>query len=346
MAKATEESIKNQLKQDAPSPVYLLYGEEQYLVSHYADLIPQTLVGNCMPDFNLSRMAGENACLSQIIAAAEALPVMHSHRCVLVQDFSPTDETDKALAEWESYLADPCPGNVVVFYYTTLQPGNSIPWKAFLKSCETHGDVIKFTKKTEQDLVKLLCNGAAKRNCRMTAGTAAYLIECVGADMNTLLNELDKLCTYKLNQQVEDRDIDLLCAKTLSATAFQMVREINRRNTNGTLQILHRLFSMREDPIKIMGALASTYVNMYRAVTAEEARIPLAEFGEQLHMKNTKGLSYSLKDAHALGVKKLDVCLQLLADCDKAMKSQPVDSKILFEQTVIALLRVSGAKYD
>lgn len=346
MAKATEESIKQQLKQDTPLPVYVLYGEEQYLVHHYADLIANTLIEGCMPDFNLSRMSGESVSLSQIIAAAEALPVMHRHRCVLVQDFSPTDETERSLREWEDYLADPCPGNVVVFYYTALSPAATGGWKSFLKACEAYGGVIKFTKKTEQDLVKLLCNGAAKRGCRMTAGTATYLIECVGADMNTLLNELDKLCTYKLNQQVEDRDVDQLCAKTLSATAFQMVREINRRNTAGALQILSNLFRMREEPIKIMGALASTYVNMYRALTAEEGRIPLTQFGEQLNMKNTKGLSYSLKDAHGLGGKKLEDSLQLLANCDKAMKSQPVDGKILLEQTVIALLRVSGAKYD
>ena len=180
----------------------------------------------------------------------------------------------------------------------------------------------------------------------MSASTAAYLIDCVGEDMNTLLGELEKLCAYKANLQIEDRDVDTLCTKTLSATAFQMIREINRRNSDGAIKILNNLFRMREEPVKILGALASSYVNMYRALTADEARLSLPEFGKSVGMKNTNGLTYSLKDARVLGGKRLDRSLILLSEYDKKMKSQSVDPKILLEQAVVELLCVAGAHYD
>lgn len=346
VAKITEDTLKSALKNGDFSPVYVLQGEEQYLVTHYAGQLSDKLVGGVMPDFNLSRFQGERTHIMQIIESAEALPMMHDHRCVLVWDYSPADESESALKEWERYLSDPCEGNVVVFYYATVKPGATKNWKQFLSACETYGSVVTLNKKTQSELTKLLCSGAGKRGCLLSAADAAYLIECVGDDLNTLLCELEKLCAFRPNQQISSRDIDLLCPKTLSATAFQMIREINRKNSVGALGILHDLYQMREDPTKIMGALASSYVNMYRALTAEEAGLAPAAFGKELGMKNLNGLPYSLKDAHALGGKRLDQSLQALAECDKNMKSQPVDGKILLEQTVVRLLQIAGARYD
>jgi DNA polymerase-3 subunit delta len=342
VAKLSEETLKKHIKEQSFLPVYVLYGEEQYLIGRYVSQITDATVGDCMPDFNLARLSGEGLTLSQLLASAEVLPVMHSHRCILVQDFSPKEQEDSALKEWAAYLADPCPGNVIIFYYTTLRPAAVGKWKTFLSACEKHGGVLKLDKKTEQDLVKILCSGAGKRGCRMTASTASYLIGCVGNDMNTLLRELEKLCAYKLNQEVTDRDVDLLCTKTLTATAFQMVQKINRKDSVGALNILQNLFQMREEPIKIMGALASSYVNLYRALTAQEASIPLGEFGKELGMKNPNNLQYSLRDARTLGGKRLDESLRLLSESDKKLKSLPVDGKIILEQTVVELLRIAG----
>ncbi len=346
MAKFTEEQLQTAIKTRSFAPVYVLQGEEQYLIHHYANRLADVLVGDVMRDFNLAQLQGENTSLHQILEAAEGLPMMHDHRCILVRDYSPAEESDSVLKEWASYLADPCEGNVIVFYYATVKPAATKNWKAFLSPCETHGGVLTLNKKTRQDLVKILCSGAGKRNCQLSASTATYLIECVGEDLNTLLGELEKLCAYKANLQIEDKDVDLLCTKTLSATAFQMIREINRRNSSGAMQILNNLFRMREDPIKIFGALASSYVNMYRALTADEARLPLTEFGKALGMKNVNGLTYSLKDARALGAKRLDHGLTVLAEYDKKLKSQSVDPKILLEQVVVELLCIAGARYD
>jgi DNA polymerase III delta subunit len=91
-----------------------------------------------------------------------------------------------------------------------------------------------------------------------------------------------------------------------------------------------------------MGALASSYVNLYRALTAQEASIPLGEFGKELGMKNPNNLQYSLRDARTLGGKRLDESLRLLSESDKKLKSLPVDGKIILEQTVVELLRIAG----
>lgn len=346
MPKLTEAALKDAIKTEAFLPVYCLHGDEAYLIQHYVSLFINALVGEHMPDFNLTKSEGETATMLQILEAAEALPVMHNHRCIVIRDFVPTQCSDKQLQAFSDYLAEPCPGNVLIFYYTNVTPGATGRWKAFLTACEQYGGVIKLNKKTEKELVTILCNGAGKRGCRMSSQTAAYLIQCIGCDLNTLLCELEKLCAFRLNQQIEDRDVDLLCSKSLNASAFQMIKEINRGQSTKALQILQRLFALREEPIKIMGALASSYVNLYRAMIAEEAGIALPVFAKELGMKNPNSLQYSLTDARRLGTVKLTKSLKLLSQCDLSLKSLPVEGTILLEQTVVGLLAIAGEKND
>ena len=341
MAKLTEELLKKSIGEGSFLPAYCLYGTETYLITHYAATLSDTIVGNCMPDFNLNRMEGDTTTMNQILEAAEALPVMHSHRCVLVRDFPVTNCSDKDLNDLAEYLADPSPQTVIVFYYTGMQPGGTGKWKSFLNAIDKVGGGVKLVPKTQQELIRILVTGAGKRGCRMSSNTAAYLIECVGTDLNTLLCEIEKLCAFRMNLEITTGDIDKLCSKSLSVTAFQMVREITRKNSKSALKTLENLFANREEPIKILGALASSYVNLYRALTAQEDAIPLEQLGKDLNMKKPANLQYSLKDARNLGGVKIDRSLQLLCDQDAKLKSLPVDGKLLLQQAVVGLLEIA-----
>lgn len=333
--------MKESLAEGKYSPVYCFYGSETYLITHYVSQLAEKTVGDCMPDFNLNRIEGDTATVTQILEAAESMPAMHSHRCVLVRDFSAADCSEKELEELKEYLLNPCPTTVLVFYYTGMQPGSSGKWKTLLSAFEKAEGALKFSPKTQQDLVRMLSGGAAKRGCRITAAIADYLIQCVGTDLNTLLCELEKLCAYCMNREITLADVDKLCSKTLSATAFQMVRAISAKNAKAALKTLSDLFANREEPLKILGALSASYVNLYRALTAQEESISLQQLGESLKMKNPSALQYSLKDARKLGGVKIDRSLQLLSDQDEKLKSLPVDGKIILQQTVVGLLEIA-----
>ncbi len=341
MAKLTEERLKQSLGDGNFLPAYCLYGSETYLITHYATGLAEKTVGDHMPDFNLNRMEGDSVTMTQILEAADALPVMHSHRCVLVRDFVATNCSDKELADLADYLTDPCPQTVLVFYYTGVQPAATGKWKTFLNAIEKVEGCLKLVPKTTQELIRILVTGAGKRGCRMSSNTAAYLIECVGTDLNTLLCEIEKLCAFRMNLEITSTDVDKLCSKSLSVTAFQMVREISRKNSKSALKTLEHLFANREEPLKILGALASSYVNLYRALTAQEDGISPEQLGKELGMKKPANLQYSLKDARNLGGVKIDRSLQLLCQQDTKLKSLPVDGKILLQEAVVGLLEIA-----
>lgn len=59
MARITEQKLKEQIKSKDFSSLYFLYGEESYLVKHYASKIVEGAVPKGMEAFNLHLLDGE-----------------------------------------------------------------------------------------------------------------------------------------------------------------------------------------------------------------------------------------------------------------------------------------------
>ena len=84
----TEKDLKSALKSGDLSPVYFLYGEEPYLVAHFASLTADTAVpADGMEDFNRHVFDGTALSLDALEAAVEAMPLMGEHTCVWVRDY-------------------------------------------------------------------------------------------------------------------------------------------------------------------------------------------------------------------------------------------------------------------
>lgn len=91
----TEAELKNHLKEAVPARLYLLYGKEPYLTTHYTDQIVRLAMGkdaesDPLGQFNLQRFDGQDSSFDAIEEAAQALPLMAERKCVVVRDFDVT----------------------------------------------------------------------------------------------------------------------------------------------------------------------------------------------------------------------------------------------------------------
>ena len=88
MAQLKESELKKQIKEKAFVPLYFLYGEEKYLISHYTEAIVNKVLGKSYSDFNFQAFDGGKASIDEIADAAQALPLFAEHKCVLVKDLN------------------------------------------------------------------------------------------------------------------------------------------------------------------------------------------------------------------------------------------------------------------
>ena len=320
---------------------FLLYGEETYLTKTYVNKIIDTVVEPTFAEFNLHRFEGRSAALSEIYDAAIAVPMMAEQTCVLVVDYPLEEADDEELRALERLLKETPEDCALVFAYLTAQPKGA-KFNAAVRLFDRLGCVVKFARREQAELVRLVENGAKKRGCAFDRGAALYFVTNVGTDLNLLLNELEKVCAYS-DGSITRAEIDAVCVKSLEARVFDMIRDLNAGRLEGALCKLSQLFAQREDPLMILGALAASYTDLYRvkaAVTSGERSDAAADYYN--YAKKEFRLRNAAPHASALSLPALYECLELLAQADAELKGFGGNERLVLEQTLVQLARAAG----
>ncbi len=337
-----EDTLKQHIKSGELLPVYVLYGEEAYLVGQYASkLCRRAMDGDDELDsFNLHRFDGLKCDFNEIEDAAEALPLMAERTCVTVRDYDvgTGDGHERLLA----LLKEPNESCVLIFYYDAVKVSatKNERWKSFLAAAEKSGAVVKLDKRTPEEVVRMLVSGATRRGCSMKTDTARMLLEWCGNDLNLLMCELDKLAALADGGEIDRALVEKAATRNLESRVFELSKAILKGQYTTAYDVLHALFAQKEDPIMINGVLASAWADLYRVKTAEAAgQQPTAVAtvyagykGKEFRLRN------AARDAARLSAATLREGLDVLAEADRRLKFTPADNHVVLEETAARLI--------
>ncbi len=338
----TEQEFKQHLKSEQPARVYVLYGEESYLTSHYAEQLIRMAGGRSgdpLAEFNFQKFDGQECPFDIIEEAVESLPLMADRKCVVVQncDVASAAIFDRALA----LVADPPEETVLIFWMSAVfnEGKKSTRFKQFLDAVDKVGVCVEFPRKSTEDIIRLLCSGAGRRGCLMKPEVARRLIEQCGNDLHLLLNELDKLCAVAGNNEITAVILDQVAIKNLNAQAYELSNAILQQHYEKAYQILHRLFACRAEPVAVLAALSTAYADLYRAKVASAGGVQAQTLVEEFDYKGKVfRLKYASRDCSRLSLESLRESLDILAQADRRLKSSAVDKKTVLEETAAKLI--------
>ncbi len=227
---------------------YLFYGSEQYLKNYYEKkLINAILTSN--PEMNFDIFEGKDVDTDSIINSADTLPFLSNKRIVVVKESElfqkgKTNDTEKI----KQYLKDMPQSTCILFIENEVDKKNKL-----YKTVNTLGHCIEFVPPKENELVLWLQKEFKKNNKLIETKTAIYMLRAIGTDMESLINEIQKLIAYKYEQNnITKEDIDLICTKSLEARIFDMLDAMCNKNINKALEIYNNMIILKEAPIKIL----------------------------------------------------------------------------------------------
>lgn len=342
MSEINEAELKAHIKENNLSRLYFIYGDEDYLKKIYVERIIKKAVAPEFETFNLHIPEGAEIDVDAVSDCVEAMPMMGDYVCVLLKDFAIDKLGDVQQKKFYEMISDLPETTVLILWMYAVEVSGS-KWNKIIKEINKYGDSINFRRMAIGDIVKLLMSGAKKRGCVLERPAAIYLTEAVGNDLNLLLNELEKLCFYVNGGEITKETVDALAAKSIEATAFDLVNEIIMNKPKRAMEILNSLFALKTDPIMIMGAVISAYVDMYRVKVAElcgKAPQSLSEyFG---YGGKAFRLNKASRNASRLTIAQLRKCIHELTLADKALKSTGIDNRLIIEECVIKLMTAAG----
>lgn len=343
MPDLSRENLDLKLKND-PLGIYLIYGEESFLVRTYADRIVKACVDDSFADFNVHTIEAESPDLSDAYDLALSVPMMAPSKCVIVKNYPVADATPENLSQLKDLLKDNPEDNALVFSFTSEKTEGK-NFTAMKKLFEQYGFVLNFAKQTASELAVTLERGAKKRGVTFEKGVARYMIESIGDELNVLQNELEKVCAY-CDKTVKYTDVDAVCVKSLDVKVFNMTKALTSGNFDSAFGMLEKLFEQKDaDEFMILGAIISQYTDIYRAKSAFAAGKPVGEVAAA-YPSIYKGREFKLTGAKNVCTKMsfeaICECLAILAEADRKFKFTPEDKKLVLENTLVRLARAKG----
>lgn len=186
MAKHTFESVFSELKKGVYHPVYYFMGEEAF----YIDRLTGYIAENALPEeergFNQTVFYGLDTTMDAVVNAARSFPMMAERQVIIVKEAQHIKNHDALSA----YLRHPQPTTVLVFAHKN---GSLDKRKKIAAELERVGVVVEFKKVREEQLPVFVNGYLRSKGVVADSKTVGMICEAVGADLNRLAGEIDKL---------------------------------------------------------------------------------------------------------------------------------------------------------
>lgn len=361
------------------APVFLIHGENEFLVSAKARDIVNELVPRDQQTLGLRIIEGKAnnvaEALSILNQCLEAVRTFGFLRGMVVwlrgATFFGQDPIAKSTGVQESV-------NTLASTITTGMPqghtlivtASAVDEKSiFAKTCRNSGNVICFDvpKPSQRDKDAIPYANAAflKHGLRATKDIIAAFVEKVGTDTRQLEQEINKLSVYLgTRKDVGADDLEAIVSISRETFAWNLQDAVGTRDVARSLKILSRLLFQNEDPIGLVMCLENRFRHLLIFREALDNRWIRINAGRNNYSALVKGaipesmerlLSQALTsdkgkmtpyvqgklatDANAFTYEELVNCRQLILETRRALVSSTAPGSILLQLLIIKLCR-------
>ena len=330
----TVENLEKDLKQGNLNSIYLLYGEETFLLESCLKKIKNNF-GERKEGINEIKLDDTN--VNSIISDMETPAFGYEQKLIIVRNSGLFKKEGKRKTGVNTKLIE----NVARYINENIETikeavvlvfvEKEIEKNELYKEVEKNGIVCEFQELKPIQLIariKAICK-AYKVN--IDDNTAKYFIECAGTNMQDLINEIRKLIEYGgENSEITKKEIDLLCIKQLDSVIFDLTDNIGKKNVTKALQVLNDLLYQKEPIQKILITLYNHFKKLYITKLAIRENKNIAESlklkPNQIFLVN----KYKMQ-ANYFGEKELRTIIEELINLDYNYKTGLMDLNIGLE---------------
>jgi DNA polymerase-3 subunit delta len=189
---ASFDAIMRDLKERRFSPIYILMGDESYFIDKISDYIAEHVLQPEEQAFNQTVCYGADVSASQVADMARRFPMMSEYQVIIVKEA----QNLKTWEPLEKYVEKkPVPSTILVLCHKNGSLDRRKKAVAnLLKGAEACGGVVfESKKKKEQELPSFIEGYLKLRKASIDYKSAQMIAEHIGADLNRLTSELDKV---------------------------------------------------------------------------------------------------------------------------------------------------------
>lgn len=328
------EDLERQLNSEKLSSIYLLYGEEKYLIENDIKKIKK-IFGELIKGINYILIDENN--IDEIISDIETPAFGYSRKLIIAKDTGlfkkdgkkKNAKTVNIREKLNEYIKNNI--NIINEMVVVIFTEDDVDKNELFKTIDKIGCTCKFDYQKPIELqkrIKAICQ-AYKVN--IDNFTLQYFIESCGTSMQDLINEIRKLIEYVgTNGTIQKEDIDKLSIKQIDSVIFDLTDNLGKKNIKNAMEVLQNLLYLKEPIQKILVTLYNHFKKLYLVKLALKYNKDVTQ-ALNLKPNQTFLVSKYKNQASYFNEKDLRIILKELADLDYKYKIGLIDINIGLE---------------
>lgn len=236
--------------------IYLLYGKDSFLKEQFFRKIKKQF-GELENGINYI-LHDENT-VETIISDIETPAFGYENKMIVVKYSKLFTKKNPIADKISEYIKENNIEDVTLVFIENELEKNSL-----FNTIKKIGTVTEFNELKMPELIKQVMSIAKAYNVSINQSTSQYLIECVGTNMQEIINELRKLIEYAGNGgTIKKEDIDELCIKKTESIIFDLTDSLGKKNIKNAVDVLHNLINSREPSQVILIMLYRHFKKLY-----------------------------------------------------------------------------------
>jgi DNA polymerase-3 subunit delta len=327
-----EELIRG-LKQGKVLPLYLLFGEEEFLVQEAVDLIISTVVDPGTRDFNFNTVYCKGASGNEIVNLCQTLPFMAERRLVIAKEIEALKTAD--LDELLAYLQSPSPSTCLVMI--SNQP--KYEKKPVIAAVEAAGSVVRFFALLDKDMQGWIESWVRRRGLSIQRDAVQYVLQTLGNDLQAVNNELEKTVIYvKDRKTITYEDVKAAVGDFREYTPFDLAAALGAKKREKAFLILSRLVQEGESPVGLLGSIAWNFRRLMTAKAMELEGMGPDEIMKKLKPQVIFHQAAAFKEQmRSYSLDELETAIEVLLNADRALKSSGLSGRMILERMILRL---------
>ncbi len=319
------QTITAQIKSGELSRFHLIYGEEPYMIRYYKNKLRAMLTREG-DDMNVSYFEGSQISLDEVASLGSTLPFFAEHRLIVMEN----TELFKAANDFSSVLAEFPDSTYVVFVEKAVRKNNRL-----YKFIQKNGCITECALQQERELIPWAAKYLKDHGRRISRRTLEFLLSKVGFQMDTIINELDKLIGYTGGRdEITDADVDAICSGQTVGKIFDMIDAAIAGENERVFRLYGDLLELKEPPLVILHLLGR-HVNILLQIKEIGNSLSDKDAARKIGVPSFTMRKYKSQAAHFTR-KQLLGLLEARADYEERFKTGRLSEKLVAESFLLS----------
>ncbi|MBN2373305.1 DNA polymerase III subunit delta [bacterium] len=332
-----KEQFWQRIQKKQIDPVYLIYGEEEFLVREAVERIKVAFLGPDAAKSQAHFLYSDEVSMDKLMEFALTLPFGNPKRVISYRLLSRPKSADKDIVS--SYLNRPVKNTILVFTSEEADLASG-----FFKYLKEKAVVVRFYPLFENQIPEWIRRYASQIGVEITQSAAQILADLVGSDLSLLANEIQKISLYlHPKNRIDLKDVKESVGNLRMFSIFELTKCIGQKKPGDSLLMLRRLIDAGQSHIGLIALIAKHFQRL------RQVSLLIDQGKQQAEIAKCIGVpAFFLKDyiqqARLFNKDEIDEFLRLLLDADLKLKSSALSHDLILDAFIFRLCSSSASK--